>query len=415
MADDIQGSGTEPEQDINSQENSSNQTNLSPQQIASNAFQKDSTPPDLSKIDSDKMKKPKKKKFSLKDLTKKQKIIIAIVAAVVLIAGGFALWWFVLRSKPQPAEVQQTKQEAPQPTTVQSKLTGLQVDPAVNQRVVTGIMIENSPDARPQSGLKDAGVVFEAIAEGGITRFLAIYQDSQPDYIGPVRSARPYYVRWVLPFNAGYAHVGGSPQALSDIKTLGVRDLDQFANSGAYERVSNRYAPHNVYTSIAKLNSLEAEKGWTTSDFTWVDHKEKAEGPASQEGVTAGTINLNISSALYNVTYAYDLNSGKYLRNMGGQPHIDEKANAQITPDVVVALVMDKSLDPDGHHTVYGTTGSGTMYLFQDGGVQQGTWKKDSDSAQLQFIDSGGNPFKLNPGQTWISVVSSPDQVTYSP
>jgi len=117
------------------------------------------------------------------------------------------------------------------PTTEASKLTGVQVDPAVNQRPTTAVMIENSTAARPQSGLDQAGVVFEAIAEGGITRFEAIYQDSQPAYLGPVRSVRPYYIQWALGFDAAIAHVGGSPEALSDIKTWNAKDLDQFAQA----------------------------------------------------------------------------------------------------------------------------------------------------------------------------------------
>src|SRR5262249_15833287 len=145
-------------------------------------------------------------------------------------------------------------QKVTAPAVTLSTLSGLPVDPAVNQRPVTGVMIENSVQARPQSGLNQAGVVFEAIAEGGITRFLALYQDTTPDNVGPIRSARPYYEQWALGFDAGYAHVGGSPEALNDIKAWGVRDLDQFYNSGSYHRISSREAPHNVYTGITTLN-----------------------------------------------------------------------------------------------------------------------------------------------------------------
>jgi hypothetical protein len=104
-------------------------------------------------------------------------------------------------------------------------------------------MIENSPDARPQSGLQDAGVVVEAIAEGGITRFLTLFQESQPQYIGPVRSLRPYYIDFAAPFQAGIAHVGGSPEALSRVRNGSYRDLDQFFNSAYFSRISARPAP----------------------------------------------------------------------------------------------------------------------------------------------------------------------------
>lgn len=395
----------------NTPSSNDNKTGLSAEDIANNAFKKDTEPPRLDAIGA-KPKSPKKK-FSLKNLTKKQKIIIAVIAAVVLIGGGFAVWWFVFRDKGTQPAVVEVVEEAPAPTTVPSKLTGLQVPPEYNQRTVTAVMIENSPDARPQSGLKDAGVVYEAIAEGGITRFMAVYQDTEPDYVGPVRSARPYYLRWALPYEAGYAHVGGSPTALAEIKSLGIRDIDQFSNPGAFERISSRYAPHNVYTGIPKLRAVEAEKGWTTSNFTGFERKEEATvDPAT---INARVVNLAISSALYNVTYTYDPATNSYLRAQGGAAHMDERANAQISPKVVVALAMEKGIASDGQHSTYGTIGSGEMFVFQDGTVQKGTWKKDSDSAQFQFLDSSGNPLKLNPGQTWISMVGAPDLVTWQP
>ncbi len=212
--------------------------------------------------------------------------------------------------------------------TVPSALTGLLVDPSLNKGPVTGIMIENSEDARPQSGLSQAGVVFEAIAEGGITRFLALFQDTAPDNVGPIRSARPYYLQWALGFDAGYAHVGGSPEAITDISDWGVRDLDQFYNGSSYHRVSSREAPHNVYTAIATLNTLEANKGYTSSTFT--SFPRKTEDPLKVP--TAKTINFNISGPLYNVAYTYDATTNSYLRSEGGEAHIDANTNTQISP-----------------------------------------------------------------------------------
>jgi hypothetical protein len=304
------------------------------------------------------------------------------------------------------------KKAPPKPTTVPSTLTGVPVAPEVNQRPVTGVMIENSLAARPQSGLSEAGVVFEAIAEGGITRFLALYQDTQPADIGPVRSARPYFVKWALGFDAGYAHVGGSPQAMADIRALGVKDLDQFANSGAYRRVTTRSAPHNVYTTMANLNALEASKGYTTSTYTGFARSKKAT-PAKVP--TAKTVDLGISSALYNVHYDYIAATNTYNRSEGGAPHMDANGNKQISPSVVVALVVPFSIASDGKHSVYQTIGSGQAFVFQDGNVTIGTWTKTSEKTQITFTDSAGKPLLLNPGQTWISAVAAAPKVTYAP
>ena len=153
-------------------------------------------------------------------------------------------------------------------------------------------MIENSLDARPQSGINQAGVIFEAIAEGGITRFITLYQEAQPQYVGPVRSLRPYYIDWAAAFDAPIAHVGGSPDALKQIRNGG-KDLDQFFNPGAYWRQSTRAAPHNVYTSFKNMDKLNKAKGYKSSKFTPWPRKEDS----PLETPTAATIKVSISSA----------------------------------------------------------------------------------------------------------------------
>lgn len=347
-----------------------------------------------------------------KDLSKKQKILFVVVCVIALggIGTGVAL---ALRSPaPKPVPVvkkQEPKKEAPKPTTEASRLTGVQVDPAINKRQVIGVMIENSPDARPQSGLTSAGIVFEAIAEGGITRFLALYQDTQPDYIGPVRSARPYYVDWVQGFDAPLAHAGGSGDALAKIKNDKVKDLNHAEKY--FNRVKSRYAPHNLYTSMAQLDAYAASKGFSGSTFDSIARKaDKALATP-----TAKSIDLNISGFYYNPHYDYDAATNSYKRSMQGKPHTDEKSGAQIAPKVVVANVMQFSIiDRDGH-SGYNTVGSGKTYIFQDGGVTEGTWEKTSSKAQMTFKDANGAAITLNPGQTWITAVAGADRVKYTP
>lgn len=319
----------------------------------------------------------------------------------------------LFKSDPPPAPVakEEVKETPPPPTTEPSKLTGVEVPLATNKLPITGIMIENSPDARPQAGLKDAGVVFEAVAEGGITRFLALFLEAQPDYIGPIRSVRPYYVQWARGFDAPIAHVGGSAEALAKIRGEGLPDLDQSFNAAYFQRVSNRYAPHNVYTSLAKLLELSTKKGYTSNSLTSLTRK--AEAPAAAP--TAKSINLVISSPLYNVHYDYDPATNSYARSQAGAPHTDERSGQQIKPKVVVALALSKGIAADGIHTAYGTIGSGTVFIFQDGTVTQGTWTKASDKDQFRFTDAAGAPIGLNPGQTWFSVVSLVSSVTYTP
>jgi len=362
-------------------------------------------------------KPPEKRSFKtwLKARTKKQWIIFSVIAAIVLIGGGFGLFTVLHHKKPAPVvhtAIKPVVTEPPKPTTVANDLTGRQVDPSVNLRPVTAVMIENSEDARPQSGLDQAGVVFEAVAEGGITRFTALFQDTAPTYLGPVRSVRPYYLQWLLGFDAPVAHVGGSAEALANIKTWGVKDLDQFYNSATYHRISSRYAPHNVYTSMAELNDLETKKGFTSSKFTPL--QRKAEAPAKTPN--ASSIDLTISSALFNVHYDYDASTNSYKRSEGGAPHMElnqDGTQVQITPKVVIALVMDQGIAADDLHTSYAAIGSGTVYIFEDGWASTGTWHKDSNTANFTFTDGSGAPIKLNAGQTWFTAVNSTAHVAY--
>jgi hypothetical protein len=344
----------------------------------------------------------------------------AAIAGALLIFGAAAIGWFYfIQPGSSPKFVSYVSHHKPKPKpppTAASPLTGLAVDPALTKRPVTGIMIENSPDARPQSGLQDAGVVYEAIAEGGITRFLALFQESTPQYIGPVRSLRPYYIDFAAPFQASIVHVGGSPDALSEVRNGNYRDLDQFFNGAYFTRISARPAPHNVYTSFAKLDALNQSKGYTSSLFTgWPRKADKKIAVP-----TAKTIDLSISSPLYYAHYDYDPATNTYLRSEGGAPHLNlvsstDKGGVRLQPKVAIALVMDYSLASDGKHSVYGDTGNGTAYIFQDGGVTVGAWQKGDTTSQIEFQDASGQPLKLNAGQTWLTLVGGTNKVIYKP
>lgn len=343
--------------------------------------------------------------------TKKGWIIFGIVVAL-LIGAGVASYFIWFKADPKPvAQVKKVDKPKETPKPLTSTLTGMPIaDASVNDRPVTAIMIENSPDARPQSGIDQAGVVFEAVAEGGITRFLTLFQDTEPSYIGPVRSVRPYYVQWLAGFDAAVAHVGGSAQALQDIKSLGVKDLDQFHNPSAYHRISSRYAPHNMYTSIGKLREVEASKGYGKPNYAGFSRKIEAKNAAPN----ATSIDFAISGALYNAHFDYVAETNSYNRSVGGKPHmvVDEAgAQKQIQPKTVVALVMPKG--NAGIYSTYNTIGEGQAYIFQDGVVTVGTWRKPETKANFTFTDANGAPLSLNPGQTWLTALGSSGSVVY--
>ncbi|HTE21616.1 MAG TPA: DUF3048 domain-containing protein [Candidatus Limnocylindria bacterium] len=343
-------------------------------------------------------------------LSRNKKIIVLSALAGILIAIGGLVWYFVLRSEPAPPPPPPiVKKEEPKPTTVPSPLTGVQVKPELAALPTTGVMLENSPDARPQSGLYNAGVVFEAIAEGGITRFLVLYQEAKPEYIGPVRSVRPYYLDFLAPFDAPIAHAGGSGQALSELRSQGLKDLEAFQSPNYYQRISNRYAPHNLYTGRSKLLELQKAKGWTKSTFTGFARKEEKKVTRTK----IGKIDFSISGFLYNAHFDYDLKTNSYKRSLAGKPHTDEKARRQINPKTVVGLVMSHRYA--GVYSVYGARGKGSAFFFQDGTLAKGTWEKKNRTSQFKFLDSKGETVKLNPGQTWVTIVGSAGAVSYKP
>ncbi len=345
-------------------------------------------------------------------LSRRAKILSTLALVIVLAAASLAVYTNFINNS--HGATQSKKSAAKPDNRVASPLTGVKVDPGLAKRPVTGIMIENSLDARPQSGVGDAGVIFEAIAEGGITRFMTLYQDKTPQYIGPVRSLRPYYIDWATPFDAGIVHVGGSPEALAQIRSGG-KDLDEFFNSGSFWRESSRPAPHDVYTSFAKLDSLNKSKGYISSTFTSWPRK------ADQKLATpsAKSIDMAISSAAFNVHYDYDTGSNSYLRSEGGAVHVVTSSASgqdavQLAPKVVIAMITPYSIVDESGHSSYGVNGSGAVYVFQDGGVTTGTWSKADRASQIVFKDSAGQEIKLDAGQTWITALQD-GQLHYSP
>ena len=328
-----------------------------------------------------------------------------IAGVGVFLVVTAAITAFALLSQPgYPTPASHIATTAPEPDPEYfSPLTGNKVkSEAVTKQAVTAIMIENSPDARPHSGLKDAGVVYEAIAEGGITRFVALYQESKPSLVGPVRSLRPYFVDWLAPYQASVAHVGGSAKALNTVRNGKFRDIDQFFNADYYWRASDRYAPHNVYTSFAKLDALNKAKGYTTSKF---ESFPRTDGEPA-ETLNATKVSINVSSSSYNLRYIYSKKSNAYKRYYEGNVPHNDREKGQLIPKVVVALhVNESTVMEDGARERITTSGSGKAEIFQNGTVIKATWKKASQFKPLTLVDANGKEIELVRGQTWITAV----------
>ncbi len=299
-------------------------------------------------------------------------------------------------------------------------LTGLQIaEPVDVLPRIYAVMIDNSVDAWPQSGIDKAFLVIEAPVEAAIPRLEAFFSaDAQVEKIGPVRSARPYFVDWANELDALYVHVGGSNDALAKILSTGTFDLNEFWNGDSFWRAKDRFAPYNTYTSSELLSAaveklVEKDKApevlygvWKFKDGTGED--KEAVG-AKAEGTNAVSVRFN--SDLYVATWTYDLETNTYLRSQGGRKTVTQDGT-RVSANNVVVIVTDVSvLDAVGRRKIR-TTGEGKAWVLQDGATIEATWKKPSGSERLAFYDKDGNEIVMNAGNAWIEVAESEGDVT---
>lgn len=347
------------------------------------------------------------------------KIIVPVTVAM-LIAGGALAFMFLISPKQAavaPAPVKSASPTpVPTPITKLSPLTGLPVDPALADRAITSVIIENHPDARPQSGLSQAGVVYEALAEGGITRFQAFFLDQRPASIGPVRSLRTYFVDWGLEFNAPVAHAGGNADAMDLINPLKMKDLNalSFAADAFYRaRDRNVTTEHTLYTNSDKLDALNARFGFA-KPASFAVSPRKAEAPNATP--PHGDIRINFSYNGYQTQYSYAPASNDYARFLAGAPHIDRNTGAQIHVKNLVVEYIPTSYGytrTKEQTVIMQTVGQGKALVFRDGDVIVGTWNKAAHNARTKLLDATGAEIPLNAGNTWYSVIPTGNSVTF--
>jgi len=344
--------------------------------------------------------------------THRTRVIIVIGLVLILPTAAWAYYEYTKPTENVSAQI--TVKKKPKPTTKPSPLSGVEVAPDLADRPITSVIIENHPDARPQSGLSQAGVVYEALAEGGITRFQAFFLENRPSTMGPVRSLRTYFVDWALEFQAPVAHVGGNADALDLVGPLHMKDMNQFNYPNAFWRSTDRFAPHNVYTSSDLMDKLEQQLGYYTPASFTPSPRKKDEKP--EAAPAHPVIDIDYSYNGYQVEYKYNAECNCYDRFMAGAPHIDRNDNKQIQVKNVVVQYMPTSYGTTriGEQTVImGTPGSGKAVVFRDGGAVEGTWSKSNPNERTKVLDPEGNEIKLDRGNTWYSIVPTTKTVSY--
>ena len=310
------------------------------------------------------------------------------------------------------------------------------------QRRPLTVMIENHQESRPQSGLNKADVIYEAVAEGGITRFLAVFYcgaTAEEVTIGPVRSARTYFMDFASEYGDYplYAHVGGAnvpgpANALGQIGDYGWldkgNDLNQFSLGFPvfwrdYERIGHPVATeHTMYSTTEKLWEVAQKRALTNVDdegnkwdADFSQWKFKDEAKLDERGdVTKIEFSFWENNSAYAVRWEYQKDSNNYLRFNGDQAHKDLNNDSQIQAKTVITQFMKEKGPIDAEkHMLYTTTGTGQALIFVDGQVIEGTWTKDERQSRTEFNDSSGKEISLNRGPIWIEIVPVGSEVEY--
>ena len=304
-------------------------------------------------------------------------------------------------------------------------------------------MVENHKDARPQSGINSADITYEAVAEGGITRFLNIFYCNDAKPVGPVRSARIYFIRMLQEYGDYplYAHVGGANKdgkadALGEIKKLkwfAYSDMDPLYGMSFpyfwrdYERIPNTDTEHTMYTDTAKLWEYAAKKrklsnvdedgvAWDTKFKKWSFAEDAAE---SSRG-TVGAIGFGFWDQFasdYSVNWKYDQKNNIYTRENGGESHLDKNTKKPLEAKNLVVILAKESVVHDGYekgqHLYYDILGNGNGYLFQNGNAEKITWHKKDGYTRMSFTDSKGKDVSFVRGKIFIEILPLENKVTY--
>jgi hypothetical protein len=287
-------------------------------------------------------------------------------------------------------------------------LTGRLVEAPLAARHPVAVMIDDHWNARPQSGFNAASVVWQAPAEGGIPRYMLLFAEGTPTSVGPVRSARVYFVEWAAEWGAVYVHVGGSPQAMALLRESGkgqlVYDADEFRWGPTYLwRSADRRAPHNVYTDGRRLwrlasrvgaEEVEAEPAWRFA-------------PDAPLRLRPAGARIEVAYPYNRIGYRYHRASNTWRRTVGGSAQRDAADGRVVAPRNVVIMEVAFGLlgaNQKGRLEA-ANVGTGRAWIATNGTVVEGTWRKDAVAAPTRFFDAAGRPATLTVGQTFVQVV----------
>ncbi|MCR4956293.1 MAG: DUF3048 domain-containing protein [Lachnospiraceae bacterium] len=314
-----------------------------------------------------------------------------------------------------------TKKESPAPKVVttdehvgeeKSMLTGLWIDEEVAKQRPLAIMMGNTSDAAPQSGIEKAGVVYEIPVEGGITRLMSVIEDySDLKRIGSVRSCRYYFVHYAMEYNGFYAHFGQSKYALPTLNNPMVPNVNGLEGEAGkcYYRVTDRRAPHNAFADGSKIKDYLVKKGNDLNyDDSYQGHFTFAE--EDEENQLVDGSDATYVSPGYSVDqpwFEYNQGDKLYYRFQYNKEHVDNESGRQLSCKNIVIQYVNIGLFDDGKSLTIGTVGSGKGEFITNGKSVPMVWKKQSEFAKTTYCYEDGTEIEFNPGKTWILLVDA--------
>lgn len=336
--------------------------------------------------------------------------MVLFIAGGVLVVGG-VVTAVVLGTRPAQrpaATVVNTNTAIPAEELVPRLLDGTPVKPSAAARWPLAVMIDNDSKARPQSAIGLARVVYETLAEGGATRFMALFDGTEEaSKIGPVRSARHYFVQLAEEYKAAYVHAGGSPQAAALLRTSPVTEFNLIGSGARYGyRDKSQPAPHNLYTDDRLMTFARRDKKLLDKPAEYASWLFEPEPPLSQRPTTPLTVSIKFSGKTFQADWRYNRDRNVFERSTGELPHLDALTNAQVTAKtvVVISVPAEKSLGEKGRID-FSVTGEGKAKVFKDGTGVEGTWKRLTTADRIRFFDAAGAEIPFHPGPIWIEVL----------
>ncbi|KIL48163.1 DUF3048 domain-containing protein [Jeotgalibacillus soli] len=294
------------------------------------------------------------------------------------------------------------EQTVPDSTEAVYPLTGEAMDSDYSQRAIA-VVLNNHPKARPQSGLEEADIVYEVLAEGGITRLLAIYQSELPERIGPIRSARDYHIDLAAGYNSFFVAHGYSPEALAMLDSGVIDHINGIKYDGQlFLRSSDRVAPHNSYSGESLIREGALQNGVSLDEspksMPFMDNKDVA-----GDTVSSFTVSYNDDPS-YSSTYQYNSSQNRFIRYNNGEETIDAETNNSIAISNVLVLEADHEIvDQEGRLTVDLISG-GRALLFHNAKWKEISWR-NVEGRMVPY--DNGIPVPMTQGASWIHIIPS--------